>query len=68
LGELANGIVSVNAYGILDHMTFPLLFKLYKPRTRFQPGDAYTMKPQLAVELIEEFHRWDFRFEVVLAD
>jgi SRSO17 transposase len=25
LGKLANGIVSVNAYGILDHITFPLL-------------------------------------------
>ena len=34
LGKLANGIVSVNAYGILDHITFPLLFKVYKPRTR----------------------------------
>lgn len=28
LGKLENGIVSVNAYGILDHITFPLLFKV----------------------------------------
>jgi|SRR5215471_8583019 len=26
LGKLAHGIVSVNAYGILDHITSPLLF------------------------------------------
>jgi SRSO17 transposase len=68
LGKLANGIVSVNAYGILDHITFPLLFKVYKPRTRLQPGDTYKTKPQLAVELIQELQQWDFRFEVVLAD
>jgi len=68
LGKLANGIVSVNAYGILDHITFPLLFKVYKPRTRLQPGDTYKTKPQLAVELIQELQHWGFRFEVVLAD
>ncbi len=68
LGKLANGIVSVNAYGILDHITFPLLFKVYKPRTRLQPGDTYKTKPQLAVELIQELQQWDFHFEVVLTD
>jgi SRSO17 transposase len=68
LGKLANGIVSVNAYGILDHITFPLLFKVYKPRTRLKPGESYKTKPQLAVELIQELQQWDFRFEVVLAD
>jgi SRSO17 transposase len=68
LGKLANGIVSVNAYGILDHFTFPLFFKVFKPRTRLQPGDTYRTKPQLAVELIQELQQWDFRLEVVLAD
>ncbi|MGZ3626033.1 MAG: IS701 family transposase [Ktedonobacteraceae bacterium] len=68
LGKLANGIVSVNAYGILDHITFPLVFKIYKPRTRLQPGDTYKTKPQLAVELIQELQQWDFHFEVVLTD
>jgi SRSO17 transposase len=60
--------VSVNAYGILDHITFPLLFKVYKPRTRLKPGESYKTKPQLAVELIQEWQQWGFRFEVVLAD
>ena len=68
LGKLENGIVSVNAYGILDHITFPLLFKVFKPRTRLKPGDTYKTKPQLAVELIQELQQWGFRFEVVLAD
>jgi SRSO17 transposase len=68
LGKLENGIVSVNAYGILDQMTFPLLFKVFKPRTRLQPGESYKTKPALAVELIQELQAWGFRFEVVLAD
>src|SRR5712691_8054663 len=68
LGKLENGIVSVNAYGILDHITFPLLFKVFKPRTRLKPGDSYKTKPQLAVELIQELQQRGFRFEVVLAD
>lgn len=54
LGKLENGIVSVNAYGILDQITFPLLFKVFKPRTRLKPGDSYKTKPELAVEIIKE--------------
>ena len=68
LGKLENGIVSVNAYGILDQITFPLLFKVFKPRTRLKPGDSYKTKPALAVEIIKELQHWGFRFEVVLAD
>jgi SRSO17 transposase len=54
IGKLANGIVSVNASGILDHITFPLVFKIFKPRPRLQPGDTYKTKPELAVEIIKE--------------
>jgi len=68
LGKLENGIVSVNAYGIVDQITFPLLFKVFKPRTRLKPGDPYKTKPALAVEIIQELQQWVFRFSVVLAD
>jgi SRSO17 transposase len=68
IGKLANGMVSVNAYGVLDHLTFPLLFKVYKPHTRLKPGDTYKTKPELAVEIIEELEQWGFQFDVVLAD
>ncbi len=57
LGKLANGIVSINTYGIMDHITFPLVFKVYKPRMHLQLGDAYKTKPQLALELIQELQR-----------
>jgi SRSO17 transposase len=68
IGKLANGRVTVNAYGVLDHITFPLLFKAYKPKTRLKPEDTYKTKPELAVEIIQELHQFGFRFDVVLAD
>jgi SRSO17 transposase len=39
---------------VLDHLTFPLLFKVYKPHTRLKSEDTYKTKPELAVEIIEE--------------
>lgn len=68
IGKLANGVVSVNAYGVLDHITFPLVFKIYKPRSRLLPGDTYKSKPELASEIIQELQQWGFHFQVVLAD
>jgi len=68
LHGLANGIVSVNAYGVLGTTTFPLLFRIFKPESRLKPGDVAKSKPQLAVEIIEELLALGFRFRVVLAD
>jgi SRSO17 transposase len=47
---LANGVVSVNAYGVLNNVTFPLAFGLYKPKSRLKEGDVYQSKPQVAVD------------------
>src|SRR5215813_2842041 len=65
---LANGMVSVNAYGLLGATTFPLAFRFYKPKHRLKPGDVFKSKPQLAIELIEELQALGFQFTVVLAD
>jgi SRSO17 transposase len=32
VGKIDRGIVSVNAYGIYENITFPLLFKVFKPK------------------------------------
>ena len=45
LGKWENGMVSVNAYEVMGDITFPLLFKVYKPRTRLEPEDTYKTKP-----------------------
>lgn len=68
LDKLENGMVSVNAYGVMENITFPLIFKVFKPRTRLQSGDTYKTKPELAVEIIEELEQWGFHFDGVLAD
>jgi SRSO17 transposase len=53
---------------VLNGVTFPLTFSLYKPNSRLKPGDSYQSKPQLAVALIRELAALGFRFSVVLAD
>jgi SRSO17 transposase len=68
LGKPANGLVSVNAYAVVDGITYPLLFKIYKPKSRLKGGDAYQSKPQIAVEMIREIQAMGFVIERVLAD
>jgi SRSO17 transposase len=68
LGKIENGIVVVTAYGVIEDMTFPLTFEIYKPRERLQPGDKYKTKPEIAGELIRELRGIGFEFELVLAD
>jgi SRSO17 transposase len=65
---LANGIVSVNAYGVLGTTTFPLACRFYKPQGRLKPDDIFQSKPQLAIDLIEAVQGQGFRFALVLAD
>lgn len=48
IGKIENGIVSVNAYGVAGHLSFPLLFKVFKPKKRLKPDDLYQTKLQLA--------------------
>lgn len=68
LGKLENGIVSVNAYGILGNIVFPLIFKVFKPQARLREEDRYKTKPELAVEIIKELRELGFKFDFVLAD
>lgn len=68
LGKTDNGIVAVTAYGVLSGMTFPLIFEIYKPRERLQPGDKYLTKPEIAAMMIKELRSLGFRFNLVLAD
>lgn len=68
LGKIDNGIVSVNAYGISGTMTFPLMFKIFKPKKRLKPEDIYQTKIQLAKTIIQELTTFGFKFNLVLAD
>lgn len=68
LGKIDNGLVSVNAYGLLGEITIPLVFEVFKPQKRLKEGDSYHSKPHLAVEMIQALQQRGFQFEVVLAD
>lgn len=68
LGKIENGLVAVVAYGLIDGITFPLMFEVYKPKERLKPGEVYRTKPQIAVELIRQVKKMGFEIERVLAD
>ncbi len=68
LGKTVKGLVSVNAYTVMDGITYPLMFKIFKPGNRLKEGDAYKTKPQLAVEILRELKGWGFNIKLVLAD
>nr|WP_225912895.1 IS701 family transposase [Nostoc flagelliforme] len=68
LGKVENGLVSVNAYGVLGTIVFPLTFKIFKPKTTLHEEDIYKTKPELAGEIIQELRGLGFKFDVVLAD
>ena len=48
LGKVEQGIVVVTAYGLLEGMTFPLSFEVYKPKERLLEKDRYLTKPEIA--------------------
>jgi SRSO17 transposase len=68
LGKTENGIVSVNAYGVVDGITYPLMFQIFKPKNCLKEGDKYKSKPQIALEIIQELKAWGFQIKLVLAD
>jgi SRSO17 transposase len=68
LGKTENGIASVNAYGVVDGITYPLMFQIFKPKKRLKEGDKSKSKPQIAVEIIQELKAREFQIKLVLAD
>lgn len=54
--------------GLREGITFPLIFKIFKPKSRLQEKDVYKTKPQLAIEIIHELIEMGFKFRLVLAD
>ncbi len=68
VGKIDNGIVTVNAYGVYDKITFPLCFKVFKPKGTLKEGDKYKIKIELASEIITSLINQGFNIELVLAD
>jgi SRSO17 transposase len=68
VGKVDRGIVSVNAYGIYKNITFPLNFRVFKPKGTLKEGDVYKTKIEIASEIITELVDLGFQIELVLAD
>ncbi len=68
LGKTENGIVSVNAYAVVKGITYPLMFKIFKPKKCLKQGDKYQTKPELAIKIIREVRAWGLKIKLVLAD
>ena len=52
LGKIENGIAAVTADGLLEGITFPLIFEVYKPKERLREREPYLSKSHIAVEMI----------------
>lgn len=68
VGKIDRGIVSVNAYGVYENITFPLMFKVFKPKKTLKEEDQYKTKIDLASEIIIDLLDLGFEIELVLAD
>ena len=60
--------MTVNAYGVYEQITFPLMFKVFKPKGTLKAEDQFKTKIQLASEIITELISFGFEIELVLAD
>jgi SRSO17 transposase len=67
-GKLDTGLVSVNAYGVLEGISFPLVFEVFKPRPCLKATDDSQTKPQLAIQMIRMLKHLGFPFHLVVAD
>lgn len=68
LGKIEKGIVAVTAYGLVEGMTFPLIFEVSKPKEKLREKEPYLSKPHITVEMIRYLREIGLRFKLVLAD
>jgi SRSO17 transposase len=68
MGKVDAEIVSANAYGIYQDITFPLMFKVFKPQGRLKSGYNYQTKIKIASLIIPELIEFGFKIKLVLAD
>jgi len=68
VGKIDNGVVSVNAYGVYENITFPLMFRVFKPKGTLKENDTYKTKIELASSIVTELVEFGFKIKLVLAD
>lgn len=68
LGTVERGIVSVSAIGVLDTISFPLRFEIFKPNQTLKATDHYQSKPTIAANLVRQIVADGFAISCVVAD
>jgi SRSO17 transposase len=68
LGKIEQGIVAVTAYGVLEGITFPILFEVFKHPKTLKEGDIDQTKTQIAARMVREIVAMGFEVKMVLAD
>ncbi len=68
LGKIYDGIVVVTVYGLIEGITIPLLFEVYKPQERLKAGDQYQTKTILSAKMVRKLQQMGFNIGLVLAD
>jgi len=63
LGKIENGI-AVTAYGLINNITVPLLFEVYKPKERLKPEDSYRSKPEIAAGMMRDLKAMGFQLSI----
>jgi SRSO17 transposase len=60
--------VAVVSYGLVEGLTFPLMFEIYQPKERLKLKDSYRSKSQIASQMIREIKAMGFEIDCVRAD
>ena len=58
----------IDETGDRKNRTFPLLFKIFKPKGTLKENDSYKTKIELASSIVAELIEFGFNIELVLAD
>jgi hypothetical protein len=67
LGNIDAGLVSVNASGVLEGITLPLIWEVFTPRPALNATDGYQTMPPLALRLLRDLNARGFPCHLVVA-
>lgn len=68
LGKIDNGLVTVHLVALVEGLTLPLTWRVFKPKGRLRQGDTHLSKIALACQMLEEVAQWGLQVELVVAD
>ena len=68
LGKVDNGLVTVHLVALVGELTFPLCWRVFKPKSRLRDNDTHITKVSMAAQMLAEVSSWGLTIECVVAD